>query len=346
MFPYWVLFSMFAAGALQNGRRTSSVSPLFGFAVAAMVLLVGLRYQVGPDWLPYVDLFQQMRHIDFAVALKLSDPGFAALNWVAHRLGVGFWWVNLVCATVLGCGLLRFAKCQPSPWLAMLIAIPYLVIVIGMSATRQATAVGFILLALPAFSRRAWPQFWFWSILATSFHATAFLVVLLAGLALSRNALQKLVVGASTLFFGFLLLSPALDTLVNRYADADIQSQGAAIRVLMNVVPALLYMKFAKRFSIQDHEHRFWRNLSLVALISVPLLFLMSSSTVIDRLVIYLVPLQIFTFSRIVAVTKPSIRREALLGLVAYCALVQAVWLIFSVHGEFWVPYKFYPFAR
>lgn len=320
-------------------------SILLKIAIIALVLLVGLRYQVGPDWLVYADLFQQTRRIDLDVALKLSDPGYAALNWAAHRLGIGLWGVNLVCAAVLGWGLLRFARVQPSPWLAMLIAIPYLVIVVGMSATRQATAIGFMLLALPAFSRKAWVEFWIWSLFAALFHISALIVVLIAGLALTRNLAQKLAMGAVAAVLGYFLLFSAVDTLVQRYSSANIQSQGAAIRLIMNIIPALLFLRFASRFDLAAHERRFWRNLSLVAILSAPLLFVLPSSTVLDRLSLYVVPLQIFTFSRIPNVVAPTARGQVVIALVVYSALVQAVWLIFSTHSLYWLPYRFYPFA-
>lgn len=337
---------MFAAGALENGRRSSSAprtSALFGFAVAAMVLLVGLRYEIGPDWQAYIELFRQTRHLDFPVAVTLSDPGYAALNWLAHRLGVGFWGVNLFCAAALGLGLLRFTKAQPSPWLAMLIAIPYLVVVVGMSATRQAAAIGFMLLALPAFARRSWVAFWFWSLLATLFHVSAFVLVLLAGIALARNVTQKVVMAVLTAFFGYFLLSPALDTLVQRYSSTEVQSQGAGIRLVMNIIPALLFLAFSRKFNLPAHEKQLWTNLSIAGILSAPLLFVLPSSTVLDRLSLYVAILQIFTLSRLPFVLAPRIKREVIIGLVVYSAAVQAVWLTFSTHSVYWTPYRFYP---
>lgn len=350
MFPYWILFSLFAAGALQNQRRArapSALSPLFFFSVVVMIVLVGLRYEVGADWFAYEDIFQQFRYAEVGDMAGRIEVGYAILNFIAFQLGLGVWAVNVVCAAVLGFGLMRFASLQPNPWLAVLVAVPYLVIVIGMSATRQATAIGFILLALPAFTKRAWLQFGLWSLLAVLFHTSAIVVVLLAGLALTKSTAQNILLGGLTAVVGSVLLSSNIETLVERYSDVENQSEGALIRVVLNLIPALLYVKFARRFRIEDHEKRIWRNFAFLSFACVPLLFIVPSSTAVDRLALYAVPLQVFVFSWLPAImARPKERNAITAGILAYSAAIQLVWLFFSNHADYWSPYRFYPFAQ
>ncbi len=44
-------------------------------------------------------------------------------------------------------GLVQFCRKQPLPWLALAVAAPFIIIVVGMGYTRQSVALGFILLS-------------------------------------------------------------------------------------------------------------------------------------------------------------------------------------------------------
>ena len=72
------------------------------------------------------------------------------LNWLAARTELGPYFVNTVCAALFAWGLVVFCRAQPRPWLALVVAVPYLVTVVAMGYTRQGTAIGLAMLALPA----------------------------------------------------------------------------------------------------------------------------------------------------------------------------------------------------
>ena len=71
------------------------------------------------------------------------------------------------------------------------------------------------------------------------------------------------------------------------------------------------------------------------------LLLVLPSSTVVDRLALYVFPLQLAVLSRV----PRALGSEGLgrLLVIAYCFLVQFVWLNFAAHAEYWVPYRLYP---
>jgi hypothetical protein len=74
----------------------------------------------------------------------------------------------------------------------------------------------------------------------------------------------------------------------------------------------------------------------LAALLTTP------SSTAIDRLALYLLPLQVFVLARLPEALSSSknTKRQLLLAVIAYSAAVQFVWFNFGDHAEAWVPYK------
>jgi hypothetical protein len=138
-------------------------------------------------------------------------------------------------------------------------------------------------------------------------------------------------------------LAAQVSRLVTNYIDVRYSAQGAAIRVAMSVVPALLFFARSRELGFTELERRVWRNLSIAALGFLVLLFVLPSSAVVDRLALYIIPLQLAVLSR----PKSMFATEGLgkVLVLVYAAAVQFTWLTFAVHARFWVPYHFWPFG-
>jgi hypothetical protein len=353
VFPYWLLFSLFAAGAVQSSRGLDPVgrrSAVMLFIAALLpAAMIGFRYQTGADWQPYLFIYEEISYMDFGDMLAMDDPGYNVLNWVASAVGLQIWAVNLVCAGLFCWGLFKFANHQPNPWLALVVAVPYLMIVVAMGYTRQAVAIGLIMASIVAWDRGQVVRFVAYIVIAATFHKTAVLALPLMALSAQRN---RLVTAVGVLVFGFILyrsfLSESVDRMLVNYVESQYSSEGAAIRVAMNLVPAILYLLFQRRFDIEENQRRMWRYFSIATVGTVALLIVLPSSTAVDRIALYLIPLQLFVFSRLPTVfpqgTRPN--GQLLVLVLAYSALIQFVWLNYANHAEYWVPYKFWPFVE
>jgi len=74
------------------------------------------------------------------------------------------------------------------------------------------------------------------------------------------------------------------------------------------------------------------------------LLFVQGSSTAVDRIALYVIPLQLFVFSSLPGLVRDRGTSTALiLGVVAYSFAVQFVWLNYADNAMEWVPYRVYP---
>ena len=111
----------------------------------------------------------------------------------------------------------------------------------------------------------------------------------------------------------------------------------------MNAIPALAFVLFRKRLVSDPHERGMWTWLALLAIAFVALLAVSPSSTAVDRVALYLIPLQLFVLSRLPGLMMRHQARASVFVVVLYSALVQFVWLNYAVHAEYWVPYRFYP---
>ena len=126
------------------------------------------------------------------------------------------------------------------------------------------------------------------------------------------------------------------------YIEAGYSSSGAAVRIAMNALPAFLYFVFRSRLKLEDDERRFLDVLALIALAFVGLLYVSPSSTAVDRMALYIIPIQLLVLGRLplnLARTKGDYQLLAA-GVVVYSAAVMFVWLNFAVDADVWVPYS------
>ncbi|QAY77049.1 EpsG family protein [Sphingosinicella sp. BN140058] len=348
MYPYWLLFGLCAVGAIQYSspaaaKQRSGV--LLLWAALVICLMIGLRYRVGGDWENYIGIFEDISYLDFQSALAFGDPGYTVLNWAATQLGYGIWFVNLICAILFTWGLVEFSRAQYNPWLSFVVAIPYLIIVVAMGYTRQAVAIGFIMVALAGLEKHSIFRLVFFICLAAIFHKSAIVVLPLIGLATAKNRflIIPLVLAAAIIFY-YVFVSASIDKMVTNYVEEGMESQGAAIRVAMNLPPAALFLIFQKRFGFNEVQTKAWRNFSLASVAMLAMLVLTSASTAVDRIALYLIPLQIAVLARLPhAFGKETRNGPLVLAVIAYSAIVQFVWLNKATNAVYWVPYQVYP---
>lgn len=345
MTPYWVLFGIWATGAIQFSRRRFYAygGIFFAVAVAVTALMVGLRYEVGGDWGAYIDMYEDILFQPLGPALQRTDPGYGFLNWVATRGDWGIWFVNLGCGALFMIGLGRLASRQPNPWLAVLVAVPYLIIVVAMGYTRQAAAIGILCWAIAGASLDRIPRLVVLVGVAALFHKTAilFLPILLVPL-LTRNPLLAIVSAVLFVVMFNLFLGGTSDQLVTNYVNSTYDSSGAAIRVAMNVLAATFLLLFRNRLGLDDFTKSFWTICALLAMVSVVALATFSASSGVDRLALFLIPMQVIVFSRLPYALSRTERPVPLIlvGVIAYSFAVQFVWLNFADNSKSWLPYR------
>jgi hypothetical protein len=221
-----------------------------------------------------------------------------------------------------------------------------MVIVVGMGYSRQAVALGFAMVGLVALLRKSTVLFVFWVFLGATFHKTAVLLLPVAALASSQNRYLTLVwVGGVTLAAYGLLLQESVDNLYSGYVEAGYQSEGALIRLMMNAVPAVVLLLWWKRFRLDSGEASLWRWFSIISILLLAVLFVSPSSTAVDRIALYMLPLQLVVFSHVPDVfgRRQGYCQELTLGVLLYYAAVLFVWLNYAVHARYWLPYRFYP---
>lgn len=355
MTAYWLIFLAAAAFALRS--RVYFTAPIQGIrppqrnltwlAIGmVLTLFIGYRFEVGGDWDSYLRHLRDARYQDFYQAVAKGDPGYRLLNLLSVRMNWGIAGVNMVSALLFSYGLVIFCRALPRPFLALAVAIPYLVIVVAMGYTRQGVALGLAMAGLVTLSRNENRWFVFLVLCAATFHKSAVLLLPIAALAATRNKYwTALWVGVVSLGAYFIFLDRSVDELYSNYVEARYQSQGAIIRAAMNTVPACLYLAFSKRFHMHPAEANLWRWFSIISIALLLTAISTSATTAVDRIALYMLPLQLVIFSHLPDVLgqKNGQNRSITALILIYYTTVLFVWLNFATHARYWIPYRFYP---
>ena len=359
---YWLLLLLPALGAVLaggqmgalssdkvSGQSAAKISSLaLGLFAFLLVLVVGFRHEVGADWFNYFrPLVTALEQTWFEGMMSGGDPAYGLLTWIAANFGGGLYLVNLVCGLVFVAGLVVFARNSPQPWLTMCVAVPYLVIVVAMGYTRQGVAIGLAMVGLVALNQGRLYKFAGWLLLAALFHKSALILLPLAVFSGRKNwaALLGVLLLGSLMFA--LLLAEHVNTLIAGYITDEYASSGAGIRVAMNALPASFFLIFRDRFGLTPAQKSFWVWMSLGALAFIVLLAVSPSSTAVDRVALYWIPLQLFVWSRLPQAMgqRAGTQRQWLAVVLAYAFAVQFVWLFYADHSYAWLPYQFYPWV-
>ena len=357
MWPYWLLFlipaylavsrlkpTFYSAPSIRPVRWTVGWLGIYFF----LVMMIGLRHEVGGDWFLYIELLDSYSDITTVDKFGFQDPAFVFFNKLATWSGAGLHLINLLSAIFFCWGLVVFCREQPRPWLALVVAVPYLITVVAMGYTRQGVAIGIAMLAMVALGKGNTMRFMLWIAFAALFHKSAIMLIPIAVLASSkRRWLMAVWVIVAGLILYVLLLQEAMSFWIYGYIASEYQSSGALIRISMNALPATVFLVFRKRFQLSPDQRSFWTWMSWSALMLVVLLFVSPSSTAVDRVALYWIPLQLFVLSRLpnAMAQKEGKNPEWVYAVVAYSATVHFVWLEFADSTQGWLPYKFYPFV-
>ena len=349
MLFYWLFFALPCLMAVFYPARPQGAVTRPGQDYAFTVFLLvyvafgALRYQTGGDWLNYENMYDEVRLDSLSFALTFTDPLFGLLMWGSDWIGLGLPLVYAVCCYLLGYGVIRVARQFDDPWLAVVIAVPYLLIVVGFGYVRQAAAIGLMLMAVASLVRGSTLRTAAYLVAATLFHSSAVITLplFMFSIAKRHKVLAVLFTAIGVAIF-LLVLAPRLESFQAGYVDADYESTGAATRVAMGALPALFVLALYKRFQPPGEVRSFWLLVAVANMLTVAGLLLTSSSTAVDRIALFFSVVQMAAFGefrRMIGAgpgTAPLIR----IALIGVAALIQFVWLTMADNSSFWVPYR------
>lgn len=311
-----------------------------------LLVFIGLRHEVGTDWGNYLARYRIIESEGISVSLSaivLTDFGYDLFNWLSSLLGLGIYGVNTLCGFLFLVGLFSLLERLGDDrefYLGLLISYPYLIMVVANGYTRQASALGLVMLSYTYLLRLSQWKALFFQLLAIFFHKSsvigfaAFFFGKLGKRKLFQLAMLMGIVAATA--FG---LEPVFRRFYEFYVVNPMVSEGGTLRALMNIVPSLVYILLRRHFRKKYADGDFWFMFSLVALLlGLPSLF---KFTFADRLLLYFSPIQFVSLTRLPSIVQEyEFKGLILLETLFIYALSMFVWLLFAVHASDWLPYK------
>ncbi len=348
MSTYWVMLILpvlFGLIPVRGDQKLQQV--VFWLTGLMLAILIGLRHEIGGDWFRYIDLsygISKGTNFDF-LSFYTGDYGYRLVHWVSINYLNGIYSTNLICAIFFVSGLIRFSKAMPIPWLALFVSIPFLVVVVSMGYTRQAAAIGFLMWGLVDLVYGKRTYFYVFIIIGSLFHLTLLIMLPIAAIynlkksnlvrVLSLSILIALM--AIVVFASFI---EQIEHMIYYYVTIKFHhSDGAIVRVFMSFCAAVVFFIYHKEFKERYNDERLWFIFSIVSIVLLPIAF--SYSTLVDRIAIYFIPLQLVVFSRIPILIKSSYYRLLfVLGVIFLYMAALFVWLNFGNFSSYWLPYQ------
>lgn len=339
-----VLFLLRYALARAQGARRQ----IYYVVLLALFLFSAFRFQVGCDWSGYYFQYLGAGDFDWSLVTDKGEPiWWAILGWIRDT-GLPYPVANVVSSAVFFLGVHVLARRQPDPLGFLVLLFPILIINMPMSGIRQGAAIGLLCIAFVAFIDRRPLWFAFWVVLATGFHASALVFMLLLPLTAGRFSRRRLAIGILLALPGayFLTTTQSAELATDRYVGTGIDAAGAAFRVGILGLSALYFFLFVRKKWSRTWPKDY--SLALVGAIGMALAFgLIPIATVIgDRFGYYLIPIQTMIFARLPFL--PFRSNQALHSALPYLGLllVFLVWTQLSWHfQQCYIPYQSWLFG-
>ena len=340
MLIYWIMYLLPAIFAVLIVQKNKLDLILLAYVGLILSLIIGFRQNVGADWSSYITHYNEIKDISFLEIFDRSgDYGHLICNWLMAKLNFGIYGVNFIYAIIFITALIKFCKVEQNPWIAISVATPYLVTVVAMSLSKQSVALGFVLLGLHYLRRKKILSYVLSIIFGALFHNSAIIMLFFLILNKDIRIQYRYFLIILSLFICFTLISQNFNAMYETYFSRGLQSEGIYPRLILNLIPVFFLFIYRRKWKKDYDDYQIWFWFSFVSIVS--LFFIPISSTLIDRILIYFIPLQLVVYSRLPFLAKNIIQPiYTKLAIITLYAIVHFIWLNYASHSTAWIPYE------
>ncbi len=360
MIPYFIYFFIpvliYVTTTFYRNNESLNKFFLYFFFIISVVF-VGTRYEVGGDWTTYIrnlkinisdSLFKTLEYDPTNIGGFSIEPGWALLSWLVKTNNLGIIGLNFISSLLFFIGLYLLCSKSNNFWISIIIAVPYMIIIVSMGYVRQSIALSFLMISISLIynDEMRFKKLFFliFLIIGASFHRSLYIMFPLIFI------IDKKLFSLKNIFYFFILLfflffyfndvffnSMYINYVKNKMITG-MHSTGAVPRILLNFIPSFLFLYNYKKFK-NDKDFKFLLYLSLISIISI--LFIKVGTTALDRMSIYLMPLQILLWPKLISIFTNHLLKIILVkSLIFTYFMVLFVWMNFGDTRRGWVPYS------
>ena len=334
MLPYLILFILIFLISLEHKKSDNKLAGFNWFLVFVIfIFFVGLRYNTGGDFEIYYELYLKPKEVNTQFFYNFITSFF-------YQINLPFQLIVFLCACIFFFALFKFSLLQNSPYLSIYISFPILITVVSMGYMRQSLSLAFLFLAINSFYKRNNFFYYLNLLFGILFHLSLLIIFPIKQFAENSNLILYFVATIIFLVF-FYLFYDAFFILINSYyySSQSIESLGAIPRIMLNIIPSIIYIIYYKKFFFEKRIKRLYLFIAICSIFSS--FFVFSYSTLIDRINIYFIPIQLFVYSNMENIFKYKINHIYMILFVVFLYFIY--FLIWSFYGSFshaWFPYK------
>ena len=310
------------------------------FYVLLLIIFIGLRNDVGGDWIQYFHNYNNPLPFSFLDFSIRNDYFYNYLSFLFYNFGMSYNVFNFLLAIFFVLCLCHFCKILPSFSLALVFSFPIVVMMMGLGFTRQGVAFAFVLIAITSFIKKNKITFVMWAIIAILFHKSSIIILFFYPLIDTKIVFIEYIIITCLLIVLFFFLR---NDFINLYNNAEggsyLSSNGAIFRVGLNCVAATIFLLLINDITENYNEKKLFFTISILCFIS--LIFVFKYSVFIDRINYYFTPLQIFVYSRLPFFFKNHKTQEFFkITLSIFHVCILFIWINYSDYSHAWLPYQ------
>lgn len=313
-----------------------------------LLVFIGLRHEVGGDWGSYLYWYEAIRDkgVDFSIRGLLStDSGYNLVNWVSAKLNMGIYLVNTICGFIYLYGLFKFSTLfKQEKYDVLLIAYPYLTMIVATGYTRQSAALGLVFLSLYMFFTKRYFVSYLSAFVALFFHKSSAVFLLFLFLVTpwrKRNLFAFLTIIVSLVGLFVWGYQEILTRYYAFYVESQMQSEGGTLRAMMNLIPAIGFLLTRRYWNklMNSEQLKVWLRISIIVLILSFFSFI--KLTFGDRLLLYFSVIQFLFFVWIAKLFREMEAKGIIyFATITIYTVALFTWLLFAKHRESWIPYS------
>lgn len=333
----------YALANSQHSRQQAYYAVLIG-----LFIFSAFRYEVGCDWAGYYNQYITAAFMDWSLIAERREPiWWATLGWIQGR-GLPYPVANIIPNILFFSGMHVLAKRQPDPLGFLVLSFPVLIINMPMSGIRQAAAIGLICFAYSAFIDRRPIRFAIFVVIASGFHSSALIFLLLLPVSMGHYSKARLFAAGFLAIPGAFLLASgeSAEVAASRYIDSDVEAFGAIFRLVLLSLSSFYFFYFIQ----SKWKSSFPRDYPLVSIGAIGMTFsfliLPISSVIGDRIGYYFIPIQAMILSRISYFHFGSNRQLHIMAPYVVLLIFFFVWTQMSGHfQQCYIPYDSWIFG-
>jgi hypothetical protein len=222
-----------------------------------------------------------------------------------------------------------------------MLAMPILITVMSMGYVAQSVALAFLMLAYVQFIKEGVIFFIICILIGAMFHPSVivFLPMILLSFFNTKKLSIFILAGILGIIF-YVFFDTILNKMIENYIDDKLESKGYLYRSLFNFISIFVFFIFINKKKLEKNYKILFYFFSISSSLLLLLYFAGLTSTGVDRMALYLIPIQILIINKFL--NNYSVNSRKIVSFIFFIIYFtyMLVWFNFSNFSSYWMPYK------